>query len=211
MISSFPRLRAFVVGTCAVALVIVGAGGSLAASSPPILWACFNANGQVAMATIPQCRLAGGGQLVQVNAQGIPGPAGPQGAPGAVGPTGAPGAAGAGAPVVRHTGTAAFDVQVEWPGPNGEPPLLFICGSTIQLVSSGGGISHIWTSTTVSSPNPPGPIATLDTPLATTPGAPRVTGFTAVAGDPGGPFVFQGVITTGTQAEGCTYDVVGPF
>ena len=89
-----PRLRALVVGAAAVALVTIGAGGTLAASTPTV-WACFNANGQVAMATIPQCKLAGGGQLVQVNAAGVPGPMGPSGATGPQGPTGPTGAAGA--------------------------------------------------------------------------------------------------------------------
>jgi len=93
-----PRIRALVVGAAAIALVTIGAGGTLAASTTPTLYACFNANGQVAMATIPQCKLSGGGQLAQINAAGVPGPTGPQGATGQTGPTGATGLAGPSGP-----------------------------------------------------------------------------------------------------------------
>jgi hypothetical protein len=87
-----PRLRALLVGAAALALVTVGAGGTLAASTTPTVYACFNANGQVAMASIAQCKLAGGGQLVAINTQGIPGPTGPTGAQGPSGPAGPTGA-----------------------------------------------------------------------------------------------------------------------
>ncbi len=102
-----PRLRALVVGGAAIALVTIGAGGTLAASTPTV-WACYNANGQVAMATIPQCKLAGGGQLVQINAAGVPGPAGPQGATGLTGPQGATGATGATGPAGPGTVITAY-------------------------------------------------------------------------------------------------------
>ena len=52
------------------------------------------------MATIPQCKLAGGGQLVAINTQGIPGPVGPTGASGATGATGPTGPTGPGAVVL---------------------------------------------------------------------------------------------------------------
>ncbi len=89
------RIRALVVGAAAIALVTIGAGGTLAASTTPSVYACYNSYGQVAMASAPQCKLAGGGQLVQINTQGIPGPIGPTGAMGATGPTGPTGPAGA--------------------------------------------------------------------------------------------------------------------
>ena len=42
------RPRALAVGVAAFMLVVVGAGGTLAASTnPPVLYACFNAYGQV--------------------------------------------------------------------------------------------------------------------------------------------------------------------
>ena len=87
-----PRLRALLVGAAAIALVTVGAGGTLAASTTPTVYACYNANGQVAMASIPQCKLTGGGQLVSINTQGLPGPTGPTGAQGPAGPAGPTGA-----------------------------------------------------------------------------------------------------------------------
>jgi hypothetical protein len=84
-------LRRAVVAGAAVALLAVGAGGTLAASSPTV-YACFNVNGQVAMSTVPQCKLAGGGQLVAITSgqgpTGPVGPSGPQGATGQAGPTG---------------------------------------------------------------------------------------------------------------------------
>ncbi len=89
-----PRIRALVVGAAAIALVTIGAGGTLAASTTPVVYACFNVNGQVTMATVPQCKLTGGGQLVQINAAGVPGPTGPQGATGVQGPIGARGVPG---------------------------------------------------------------------------------------------------------------------
>ncbi len=103
-----PRLRALVVGAAAIALVTIGAGGTLAASTTPTVYACYNANGQVAMAPIPQCKLSGGGQLVQINAAGIPGPAGPTGATGATGPTGPTGATGPSGPAGTLTSAYYF-------------------------------------------------------------------------------------------------------
>ena len=89
-----PRIRALLVGAAAIALVTIGAGGTLAASTTPVVYACFNVNGQVTMATVPQCKLSGGGQLVPINAAGVPGPTGPTGATGIQGPIGDTGIAG---------------------------------------------------------------------------------------------------------------------
>ena len=74
-----PRLRALVVGAAALALVAIGVGGTVAASNPPTLYACFNVNGAVAMSTTAQCKLAGGGQLATINAAGVAGPQGDTG------------------------------------------------------------------------------------------------------------------------------------
>jgi hypothetical protein len=82
MIAFRPRMRALLVGAGAVALVTIGAGGTLAASTPTV-YACFNVYGQVSMSSSAQCRLPGGGQLVQINAAGVPGPTGPTGPTGA--------------------------------------------------------------------------------------------------------------------------------
>ncbi len=100
MPASLGRLRVAAVGISAFALVAVASGGTLAASNPPVLYACFNAYGQVAMGTTNQCKLAGGGQLVSFNTvgptgpQGPVGPTGPSGPQGIQGPTGPQGATG---------------------------------------------------------------------------------------------------------------------
>ena len=92
--------RSLAVGVAAFALVAVTSGGTLAASTnPPTLYACFNTSGQVAMATVPQCKLAGGGQLAYWGTAGVPGPTGPQGATGAIGSTGPIGPIGPGGPI----------------------------------------------------------------------------------------------------------------
>jgi hypothetical protein len=110
-------VRALALGVAAVALLAVGAGGALAASNPPTVWACFNAYGQVAMSPVAQCRLAGGGQLVPINTQGIPG------TPGATGPTGATGSTGPTGPT-GATGILTTDVYTLLPGENGSQVLV---------------------------------------------------------------------------------------
>lgn len=96
---SFPtRLRAAAVAASAFALVAVAAGGTLAASTPTTLYACFNTSGAVTMSTTAQCKLAGGGQLVGFNTVGPTGPTGPTGATGSTGATGPTGATGSTGP-----------------------------------------------------------------------------------------------------------------
>lgn len=94
MPASLSRLRAVAAGGFAFALVAVAAGGTLAASTPVTLYACFNSYGQVAMSDVNTCKLAGGGRLVGFNTLGPTGPQGPTGATGATGPTGSTGATG---------------------------------------------------------------------------------------------------------------------
>ncbi len=90
------RLRALAVGVGAFALVVVAAGGTLAASTnPPTLYACYNTYGQVALSDVNTCKLAGGGRLVSWGTAPVPGPTGPQGATGVAGPTGPVGPTGA--------------------------------------------------------------------------------------------------------------------
>jgi hypothetical protein len=96
-----PRVRALVVGAAALALVAVGVGGTVAASNPPTLYACFNTTGAVSMSASNTCLLPGGGRLATITTAGAAGPAGatgaagPTGATGSTGPTGATGATGA--------------------------------------------------------------------------------------------------------------------
>ncbi len=124
-----PRFRALAVGIAAFSLVSVAAGGTLAASTnPPTLYACFNTSGQVSMATVPQCKLPGGGQLAYWGTQGVPGPTGAAGATGPTGATGATGAPGAGSAtnIVNTPDDSQFHPL--WSGP----------GLTIQLKCDGG-------------------------------------------------------------------------
>ena len=113
MPASHARLRALAVGIAAFALVSIAAGGTLAASTnPPTLYACFNSYGQVAMSTVPQCKLAGGGQLAYWSTVPAPGPTGPIGPTGATGATGAQGPAGTGATthLLVFSGTTSIPV-----------------------------------------------------------------------------------------------------
>ncbi len=86
-----PRIRVLAVGAAAVALLAVGAGGTVAASNPATLYACYDVYGNVRMGDTAQCKLPGGGRLVNwgsVGPMGPTGPAGPQGPVGATGPVG---------------------------------------------------------------------------------------------------------------------------
>lgn len=94
MPASHLRIRVSLVGVASFALVATAAGAAVAGSNPPALYACFNSYGAVSMATVPQCKLTGGGQLVGFNTVGATGPAGPTGAQGPIGPTGPTGATG---------------------------------------------------------------------------------------------------------------------
>jgi hypothetical protein len=144
-----PRIRALLVGAAAIALVTIGAGGTLAASTTPVVYACFNVNGQVTMATVPQCKLSGGGQLVQINAAGVPGPTGPQGATGVQGPIGATGPTGStGAGPTGPTGPTGVGLssihqvigtRVDLP-PNGEDYSSASCPAGELLI--GGGFMY---------------------------------------------------------------------
>jgi hypothetical protein len=89
-----PRIRALVVGVSAVALVAIGVGGTVAASNPAMLYACYDVNGNVRMSDSAICKLPGGGRLASWGTTGVPGPTGPIGPTGL---TGAQGAAGTGA------------------------------------------------------------------------------------------------------------------
>ncbi len=106
-----PRLRAGIVGVAAFALIAVAAGGTVAASNPPTLYACFDAYGNVRMTDVNMCKLPGGGRLVSWSTVSVPGPTGPQGPqgiPGPAGPTGPRGAAGAdGSGISGDFGTVA--------------------------------------------------------------------------------------------------------
>jgi collagen type VII alpha len=130
MPASLGRLRFAVFGASVFALAALAAGGTLAASTnPPTLYACFNASGQVAMATVPQCKLAGGGQLAYWGTQGVPGPTGASGATGPTGATGAVGPAGAGSATTIVDVPADNSQHAVWTGP----------GYSVTLTCGGAG------------------------------------------------------------------------
>jgi hypothetical protein len=83
------------------------------------------------MASIAQCKLAGGGQLVQINAAGIPGPTGAQGPAGVQGPTGPTG------PNIVTAGTACstgvWSSTITF-GADGD----LYCGSPLTVTTGGG-------------------------------------------------------------------------
>jgi hypothetical protein len=93
MIAFHPRIRALAVGGAAIALVAIGVGGTVAASNPATLYACYDTNGNVRMSDSAICRLPGGGRLASWGTAAVPGPTGatgPAGPSGPIGPTGAP-------------------------------------------------------------------------------------------------------------------------
>jgi hypothetical protein len=94
-----PRIRALTVGVSAIALVAIGVGGTVAASNPATLYACYDTNGNVRMSDSAICKLPGGGRLASWGTAPVPGPTGPTGATGAQGPSGTQGVAGPVGPI----------------------------------------------------------------------------------------------------------------
>ena len=108
-----PRTRALAVGVSAIALVAIGVGGTVAASNPPTLYACYDVNGNVRMSDSAICKLPGGGRLASWGTTGVPGPTGPVGATGPIGATGVAGPTGATGPSgVRAWAFVLFDGTV---------------------------------------------------------------------------------------------------
>ena len=101
-----PRLRAVVVGASAIALVAIGVGGTVAASNPATLYACYDVNGNVRITDANTCKLPGGGRLASWGTTGTPGPVGATGVAGVTGTTGAQGDPGVGAHTRRIVVTA---------------------------------------------------------------------------------------------------------
>jgi hypothetical protein len=90
----FPRIRALGVGASVFALLAVASGSVFAGGNPPMLYACYDVNGNVRMSDKNMCQLPGGGRLVNWSTVGVPGPGGATGPTGPQGATGAQGAAG---------------------------------------------------------------------------------------------------------------------
>jgi hypothetical protein len=83
-----PGFRRIAVVGVAVAILGVGAGGTLAASVPTTLYACYDAYGNVRISDLNTCKLPAGGRLVPISTAGAAGPTGPTGPAGATGPGG---------------------------------------------------------------------------------------------------------------------------
>jgi hypothetical protein len=135
MPSFHPRIRVLGVGLAALALLAVGVGGTVAASNPPTLYACFDVYGNVRMSASNICLLPGGGRLVSWGSAGSPGPIGATGVTGltgltgptgAVGPIGAPGPIGA----TGVTGLTGLTGPTGAVGPIGAPGPLGATGPT---------------------------------------------------------------------------------
>ncbi len=105
-------LRRAAVSGAAAAIVALGAGGTLAASTSITLYACFDAYGNVRITDVNTCRLPAGGRLVPIVTAGIAGPTGVQGP---IGPTGAVGATGA----TGEAGPAGATGEAGPTGPSG--------------------------------------------------------------------------------------------
>ncbi len=130
-----PRLRATMVGIPVFLLGAVAVGGTVAASNPATLYACYNATGAVAMSDTNQCKLTGGGRLVYWDTAGVPGPTGTTGP---TGPTGATGAQGA-------------------PGSSGTTELLSFPAASFNLPIFTGSVFHVGIGCTPSAGAPPEP------------------------------------------------------
>jgi hypothetical protein len=112
-----PRIRALAVGASAIALVAIGVGGTVAASNPATLYACYDVNGNVRMSDSAICKLPGGGRLASWGTTGVPGPTGLTGATGPTGATGAQGPAGAGSGTTLYHvafGTTTTVLTLPW-------------------------------------------------------------------------------------------------
>ena len=137
MPASRPRLRALAIGVSAFALVAVAAGGTFAASNPATLYACYDAYGNVRMSDTAQCKLPGGGRLVNWSTAGVPGPTGPQGPTGPTGPTGATGPTGPAGPSVLNTTLHAGTPVVVPPFVVGSVPADAACPPGSVVVTGG--------------------------------------------------------------------------
>ncbi len=140
MHASRHRIRGAVVGLAAAGLIVVAAGGTLAASTPTMLYACFDNYGNVRITDANQCRLPGGGRLVPINAAGVPGPMGPTGPTGAtgltgatgpIGPTGPTGLTGPTGPAGTAATTTATTVANDW-------IVVADCGAGNHVIGGGG-------------------------------------------------------------------------
>jgi hypothetical protein len=227
------RLRPLAVGAVAIALVTVAVGGTLAASIPTTLYACYDASGNVRMSDTATCKLAGG-RLVAWSTAGVAGPSGPAGPTGPVGvrgprgvtgpagPTGVAGPTGGTGPTGttgqtsfvwpthRYTGTAGSLS----PGWHSTDPagisLLFICVGTAVIIRGhdANSSAHLWLGERDASSVQQGATDAIINAI----GLPQeVIRFTLLGtGSDGTPVVISGTIDTATTPNFCEYDFTGP-
>ncbi len=127
-----PFVRRIAVTGAAIALLAVGAGGTLAASAPITLYACFDAAGNVRISDLNKCKLPSGGRLVAIRG-GMVGDVGPTGPIGPTGPTGPTGATGPTGPA----GTASVTIATNAIISGSEQLLTVDCGATKHAISGG--------------------------------------------------------------------------
>jgi hypothetical protein len=226
-----PRARVVVVGAAAIALVAVGAGGTLAASNPATLYACYNVYGVVRMTDANTCKLPGGGRLVSwgtgpagptgpqgasgpTGPAGDTGPAGPTGAAGPTGPTGATGLVGpaGGAPFKRYWGSIPLGSSSAWITNDPAGVNFWIkCSAPddrLELsVDSTTGIDIMWSPTGqfTAGGGGPGVIGHLVVSFVTS------HPFTATATALDDTVVtIDGVVEQATDSSPCLYDFTGP-
>jgi hypothetical protein len=135
MPASRHRIRALAVGVGAFALVAVGVGGTVAASNPATLYACYDNYGNVRMGDTAQCKLPGGGRVVSWSTAGVPGPTGATGPQGPTGPRGGTGASGpvGGYQIVTDSGFVPISAQVSL------VEFTATCPAGKKVVGGGGG------------------------------------------------------------------------
>jgi len=130
-----PRIRALVVGAGALALVAIGVGGTVAASNPATLYACYDVNGNVRLSDSAICKLPGGGRLASWGTVGVPGPTGPIGQAGPTGPQGGTGSSGpvGGYEIVTASGFVPISAQATL------VQFTATCPAGKKVVGGGGG------------------------------------------------------------------------
>ncbi len=195
MSRSILRVRALAVGVGVFVVAAAAAGGTLAASNPATLYACYDAYGNVRLADIAQCKLPGGGRLVSWSTAGVPGPTGAAGPAGSTGPTGPTGPAGTGLVAIREVGGLGSN-EIHVVTLPGDVTVMIACRQIVLL----GTDAHLWTAAGDSS-GLPGPTAAIIVPAMV---LTAVTGTATRSG--GGPLLVQGAMTEGLGDAPCVYD-----
>ena len=198
-----PRLRALVVGASALVLVTIGVGGTVAASNPPTLYACYDVNGNVRMSDSAICKLPGGGRLASWGTVGV---AGPTGATGVAGPTGATGPTGPTGAGVESVGLTMGLNDFRLVQPDGVPHAFVIVGclnenTPFWEVNSGGTPPAAYRET------PYGSLAPVGLGLTNPTTAGSAVHLTTDDRPAGGPIRTWTILVTSASAGSCSFIV----